>query len=152
MAVFRQYLSERSRNATTSGHTGPTRPTEPDRSQRSAGDTETRGAGAAQGATTRRQGKRDHSDDEWVSMDVSGTSPTTTQLQSQLEHVASMTALLNRVLDQVDSHPKATRMLRQTTQMVREQWMEEYRATTDPEIAKTRMQRDAQLTMIGRSG
>ena len=95
--------------------------------------------------------KRNHSDDEWISMDTSSTSATAVQAPTLSQYAASATVLLNRVLDQIDQAPGATRTLQKATQMVREQWMEVSHTVADPETARAWMQRDASLAMIGRS-
>ena len=93
--------------------------------------------------------KREATDDEeWVSMDMSNTSPTTTPAPSHTECAASMNDMLNRLLNQIDQHPRATRAMNQMTQMVREQWMEINQTTLNQIQAKAWMEKDPELMKL----
>ena len=95
------------------------------------------------------RGKRDMSDDEeWTAMDTSTRSPTTTTAPSPTESAASMTALLNRVLNQAEQHPGTTRALNHMIQMVREQWTEVNKNSLDMIQAKACTEKDPELTKL----
>ena len=150
---FNRYLESRG----MTGQSWPTSGSTGERPQRAPGQFQS-SAPPAGGNHTRQgkdtssthQRKRDAGEEEWTSMDTTWSSTTITETPSQFEYAASLTELLNRVLAQIDEHPQASRTLRQTTQMVREQWMEANTGNTNPEDMKNWMKKDAKLATIGR--
>ena len=147
MEAFREYLLTRAEEPKkASGPMAAQRPSERDRDTISARGATNKVEDTRPARGTRAAAKREHSDDEWSSMDMSLTSPTPTPTQSPSEYAAYTTALLNRVLNQIDLHPRTSRTLRQSTQMVREQWMEATQTALEQADAKAWMEKDPELT------